>query len=381
MKKTHSLQLKLTLATALLVIVSCLTISYFISNSAVVSMSEIEDSAIAIFPSDVMVQNSDDSFEVQIDPKVVLSDMFKNTKDEFWIKSLLITLIITIMSSFTMYLMIGYALNPLKKLGKQMEDMQAKNLQTPVVSDSNDNEIAQLTSAFNQMLSRLNATFYAQKQFSANAAHELRTPLAVMRTRLEVISKNQTLETEEYQETIGMLKLQIDRLSHVIDILLEMTELQSAEKSDTISLAEMIEEVLCDLTAIAEEKQVRLIQKNGNAIITGNDTLIYRAIYNLIENAIKYNQSGGEVIVEVKNQTDFAVVNITDTGTGIKKSEWERIFDPFFRIDKSRSRNMGGAGLGLALVREIATEHGGNVRVTESSSEGSTIELSLAIGK
>ena len=377
MKKTRSLQLKLTLATAFLVIISCLTISYFISNSAVVYMSEIEDSAIAILPIEGMTTGAEDSFEVAIDPRTALSDIFKNTRNEFWAKSLLITLIITIVSSFTMYFLIGYALRPLQKLGRQMEYIKAKNLHTPIVPESNDNEIIKLTDAFNQMLIRLDTTFSAQKKFSANAAHELRTPLTVMRTRLEVIAKNSSLEIEEYRETINMLKLQIDRLSHVIDILLEMTDLQSAEKKDKISLAEMVEEILCDLTAIADEKEITLIQTAGNAEIIGNDTLIYRAIYNLVENAIKYNRIGGKVIIEIKEQKNLAVINVSDTGKGIDKSEWEHIFDPFFRVDKSYSRNIGGAGLGLALVKEIVTQHNGKVKVIQSSKSGTTVEMSL----
>ena len=377
MKKTRSLQLKLTLATAFLVIISCLTISYFIINSAVVYMSEIEDSAIAILPIEGMTTGAEDSFEVAIDPRTALSDIFKNTRNEFWAKSLLITLIITIVSSFTMYFLIGYALRPLQKLGRQMEYIKAKNLHTPIVPESNDNEIIKLTDAFNQMLIRLDTTFSAQKKFSANAAHELRTPLTVMRTRLEVIAKNSSLEIEEYRETINMLKLQIDRLSHVIDILLEMTDLQSAEKKDKISLAEMVEEILCDLTAIADEKEITLIQTAGNAEIIGNDTLIYRAIYNLVENAIKYNHIGGKVIIEIKEQKNLAVINVSDTGKGIDKSEWEHIFDPFFRVDKSYSRNIGGAGLGLALVKEIVTQHNGEVKVVQSSKSGTTVEMSL----
>lgn len=377
MKKTRSLQLKLTLATAFLVIISCLTISYFISNSAVVYMSEIEDSAIAILPIEGMTTGAEDSFEVAIDPRTALSDIFKNTRNEFWAKSLLITLIITIVSSFTMYFIIGYALRPLQKLGRQMEYIKAKNLHTPIVPESNDNEIIKLTDAFNQMLIRLDTTFSAQKKFSANAAHELRTPLTVMRTKLEVIAKNSSLEIEEYRETINMLKLQIDRLSHVIDILLEMTDLQSAEKKDKISLAEMVEEILCDLTAIADEKEITLIQTAGNAEIIGNDTLIYRAIYNLVENAIKYNRIGGKVIIEIKEQKNLAVINVSDTGKGIDKSEWEHIFDPFFRVDKSYSRNIGGAGLGLALVKEIVTQHNGKVKVVQSSKSGTTVEMSL----
>ena len=379
MKKTKSLQLKLTLATAFLIIISCLTISYSISSFAIVYMSEIEDSAIAILPNDTLATDSEDSFEVALDPKVALSDIFKDTRDEFWAKSLLITLIITIISSLTMYLVIGHALRPLQNLGKQMGEIQIKNLQTPIVSGNADNEIAQLTNAFNKMLSRLGTNFAEQKQFSANAAHELRTPLAVIRTRLEVLGKSNTVEIEEYKDTIAMITTQIDRLSHVIDVLLEMTELKSAEKTDHISLADMVEEILYDLAAIAEARGITVVQTAGNAEIIGNDTLIYRAIYNLIENAIKYNRDGGKVIIAIEAQENLAVVRISDTGSGIEKSEWEHIFEPFFRIDKSRSRSMGGAGLGLALVREIAKEHSGNAKVVKSSTEGTTIELSLQI--
>lgn len=379
MKKTKSLQLKLTLATAFLIIISCLTISYSISSFAIVYMSEIEDSAIAILPNDTLTTDSEDSFEVALDPKVALSDMFKDTRDEFWAKSLLITLIITIISSLTMYLVIGHALRPLQNLGKQMGEIQIKNLQTPIVSGNADNEIAQLTNAFNKMLSRLGTNFAEQKQFSANAAHELRTPLAVIRTRLEVLGKSNTVEIEEYKDTIAMITTQIDRLSHVIDVLLEMTELKSAEKTDHISLADMVEEILYDLAAIAEARGITVVQTAGNVEIIGNDTLIYRAIYNLIENAIKYNRDGGKVIIAIEAQENLAVVRISDTGSGIEKSEWEHIFEPFFRIDKSRSRSMGGAGLGLALVREIAKEHSGNAKVVKSSTEGTTIELSLQI--
>ena len=379
MKKTKSLQLKLTLATAFLIIISCLTISYSLSSFAVVYMSEIEDSAIAILPNDTLATDSEDSFEVALDPKVALSDMFKNTRDEFWAKSLLITLIITIISSLTMYLVIGHALRPLQNLGKQMGEIQIKNLQTPIVSGNADNEIAQLTNAFNKMLSRLGTNFAEQKQFSANAAHELRTPLAVIRTRLEVLGKSNTVEIEEYKDTIAMITTQIDRLSHVIDVLLEMTELKSAEKTDHISLADMVEEILYDLAAIAEARGITVVQTAGNVEIIGNDTLIYRAIYNLIENAIKYNRDGGKVIIAIEAQENLAVVRISDTGSGIEKSEWEHIFEPFFRIDKSRRRSMGGAGLGLALVREIAKEHSGNAKVVKSSTEGTTIELSLQI--
>lgn len=378
MKKHLSLRWKLTLMTAFMVITACLAISFFISRSAILYMDEIGNSAIAILPNTDIPTTTTDELQVVLNPKSVVADTVKNTQIEFWIKSLAITLIITLTVSFLMYLIVGYALYPLRELTLQIEDIQAKNLKDPILSKSNSTEIERLTLAFNRLLLRLEETFATQRQFSANAAHELRTPLAVMSTKFEVFEKNKNPDEADYKEAIGMARTQTDRLSHVIDILLEMTELQSAPKSDSISLSEITEEVICDLVAVAEKKSISLVQDDGEARLTGSDTLVYRAIYNLIENAIKYNKEGGKVSVAVTEDEDFAKVIITDTGSGIAKEDWDKIFEPFFRVDKSRSRSMGGAGLGLALVKEIAVRHGGDVKVIESSNKGSSIELSLS---
>ena len=340
-------------------------------------MSDIEDSVMQIFPNEPFSQNVPEEVKVYLDTPDTLSDMFQTTQTTFWVKSLLITAIITLLGSSLIYLIVGYALRPLQQLGTQMQEIQAKNLRQPISLKNSSVEITRLTDAFNAMLARLGDAFLSQRQFSANAAHELRTPLAVMQTKLEVFEKNGQCEREDYQETLDMVRTQTDRLSHVIDVLLEMTELQSAEKSDRISLAEMTEEVICDLEAVGDKKGIRFTQKSGDVHITGNDTLIYRAIYNLIENAVKYNRTDGSISVEIKEENGFAKVIITDTGTGIAQTEWEQIFEPFYRVDKSRSRAMGGAGLGLALVREIARGHGGDVRVVQSSDQGTQIELSL----
>lgn len=378
MKKHLSLRWKLTLMTAFMVVTACLAISFFISRSAILYMDEIGNSAIAILPNTDIPTTTTDEIQVVLNPKSVVADTVKNTQIEFWIKSLAITLIITLTVSFLMYLIVGYALYPLRELTLQIEDIQAKNLKEPILSKSNSTEIERLTLAFNRLLLRLEETFATQRQFSANAAHELRTPLAVMSTKFEVFEKNKNPNEADYKEAIGMARSQTDRLSHVIDILLEMTELQSAPKSDSISLSEISEEVICDLVAVAEKKDISLIQEDGEARLTGSDTLVYRAIYNLIENAIKYNKEGGTVSVAITDDENFAKVIITDTGSGIAKEDWDRIFEPFFRVDKSRSRSMGGAGLGLALVKEIAVRHGGDVKVIESSNKGSSIELSLS---
>jgi len=377
--KTHlSLRWKLTLMTAFMVITACLAISFFISRSAILYMDEIGNSAIAILPNTDIPTTTTDEIQVVLNPKSVVADTVKNTQIEFWIKSLAITLIITLTVSFLMYLIVGYALRPLGELTSQIEDIQAKNLKEPILSKSNSTEIERLTLAFNRLLLRLEETFATQRHFSANAAHELRTPLAVMSTKFEVFEKNKNPDEADYKEAIGMARSQTDRLSHVIDILLEMTELQSAPKSDSISLSEITEEVICDLVAVAEKKSISLVQDDGEARLTGSDTLVYRAIYNLIENAIKYNKEGGKVSVAITEDENFAKVIITDTGSGIAKEDWDKIFEPFFRVDKSRSRSMGGAGLGLALVKEIAVRHGGDVKVIESSNKGSSIELSLS---
>ena len=378
MKKHLSLRWKLTLMTAFMVVTACLAISLFISRSAILYMDEIGNSAIAILPNTDIPTTNSDEIKVILNPKSVVADTVKNTQIEFWIKSLAITLIITLTVSFLMYLIVGYALYPLRELTLQIEDIQAKNLKEPILSKSNSTEIERLTLAFNRLLLRLEETFATQRQFSANAAHELRTPLAVMSTKFEVFEKNKNPDEADYKEAIGMARSQTDRLSHVIDILLEMTELQSAPKSDSISLSEITEEVICDLVAVAEKKSISLVQDDGEARLTGSDTLVYRAIYNLIENAIKYNKEGGKVSVAITEDESFAKVIITDTGSGIAKEDWDRIFEPFFRVDKSRSRSMGGAGLGLALVKEIAVRHGGDVKVIESSNKGSSIELSLS---
>ena len=378
MKKHLSLRWKLTLMTAFMVITACLAISLFISRSAILYMDEIGNSAIAILPNTDIPTTTTDEIQVVLNPKSVVADTVKNTQIEFWIKSLAITLIITLTVSFLMYLIVGYALYPLRELTLQIEDIQAKNLKEPILSKSNSTEIERLTLAFNRLLLRLEETFATQRQFSANAAHELRTPLAVMSTKFEVFEKNKNPDEADYKEAIGMARTQTDRLSHVIDILLEMTELQSAPKSDSISLSEITEEVICDLVSLAEKKNISLVQDDGEARLTGSDTLVYRAIYNLIENAIKYNKEDGKVSVAITEDENFAKVIITDTGSGIAKEDWDRIFEPFFRVDKSRSRSMGGAGLGLALVKEIAVRHGGDVKVIESSNKGSSIELSLS---
>ena len=381
-----SLQWRLTLITALLVTITCILMYFFISQSAVTGMDHLQNYIVQI--------NKTDSSPItfNIDPTILfpdLSEQVTTTKQLFQIRSLITTVLIILLSSACTYFVSRRALKPLHNLSTKVEKIQAQNLSEPLeVPDSND-EISNLTLSFNEMLSRLNDAFTAQKQFSASAAHELRTPLAVMQTNLEVFSRKKEPSADEYQKLFSMIQEQTGRLSPLAEILLDMTGIQSVERSDSISLAELTDEVCCDLASIADQKKVELIQEEGDCTVTGSYLLLYRAVFNLVENAIKYNHSGGKVTVKISQKkdlpaahskpTDYALVEVTDTGIGISPEFQEKIFDPFFRVDKSRSRAMGGAGLGLALVNEIARQHGGQVKVLASSEQGSTIALVLPI--
>ena len=381
--KKRSLQWRLTLLITLLVTVTCILMYFFISNSAVTGMENLESYIVQI--------NKTDSAPItfNVDPSILfpdLSNQVQATKDLFRIRSMIATGIIILLSSIGTYFISRRALTPLHDLSTKIGKIQAQNLSESLeIPDSND-EISQLTASFNKMLSRLDDAFTAQKQFSASAAHELRTPLAVMQTNLEVFARKKTPSTEEYQEIFSLIQEQTGRLSHLAEILLDMTGIQTVERSETISLAELTEEVFCDLASVAE-----LIQRDGDCTVTGSYLLLYRAVYNLVENAIKYNHPSGKVtvtlhpgkvILDASSQphpADCAFIEISDTGIGISPEYQEKIFAPFFRVDKSRSRAMGGAGLGLALVTEIARQHGGQVKVLESNEKGSTIALMLPL--
>ena len=383
-----SLQWRLTLITALLVTITCILMYFFISQSAVTGMDHLQNYIVQI--------NKTDSSPItfNIDPTILfpdLSEQVTTTKQLFQIRSLITTVLIILLSSACTYFVSRRALKPLHNLSTKVEKIQAQNLSEPLeVPDSND-EISKLTLSFNEMLSRLNDAFTAQKQFSASAAHELRTPLAVMQTNLEVFARKKEPSTDEYLELFSMIQEQTGRLSHLAEILLDMTGIQTVKRSETFSLAELTDEVLCDLTSIAEQKKIELIQKDGDCTITGSYLLLYRAVYNLVENAIKYNHPCGKVTVTVRQKNfllnpavspapaDCALVEVSDTGIGISPEYQEKIFTPFFRVDKSRSRAMGGAGLGLALVNEIARQHGGEVKVLKSNKNGSTIALILPL--
>ena len=368
--KKLSLQWRLTVMLAALMTVSCLLLNLLISHSAAMRIDEVENYIMEIKP------GSQESIVIDIDNSESLAQI-KEAKQTFQIQSIAATVIVILLGGFFTFFLAGRALAPLRAFSSYMEKLQTENLSEQLEIPGTGDEIARLTCSFNKMLNQLNQAFEAQRQFSANAAHELRTPLAVMQTRLDVLQKQKDPTLEEYKETAAMLSEQTERLSDLVSVLLEMTELRTVQRTDEIALSAMVEEVLCDLTQIADSKGVKLIQEDGEATIVGSDLLIYRAVYNLVENAIKYNRPDGTVTVGIKTESDNAVLYVKDTGTGVRPENWENIFAPFVREDKSRSRAMGGFGLGLALVQDIAEQHGGSVRIAQSSEAGTEVVLTL----
>ncbi|MFR7953942.1 MAG: ATP-binding protein [Ruminococcus sp.] len=397
-KRFHtSLQLKLTLLLSLLMIVSCVLMYFFISHSAVSGMDGLQNYMIKVDP-----QDGDSPITFNVDPKALFPQFeqeIQETKEDFLLRSVIATTIIILLSSVCTYFLTKKTLTPLQKLTSEVSQIQAQNLSTQLAVPNSKDEIAQLTSSFNEMLARLDNAFSTQKQFSANAAHELRTPLAVLQTNLEVFEKKQEPEMVEYQQLFTMIKEQTARLSQLVGTLLDMTNLKSVPRTDHVSLEELVDEVFCDLDPVAEKAGISIhfddsssqdwhtdvhtpdasALNNNIRNITGSYVLLYRAVYNLVENAIKYNRPNGSVTVSVKEKNGQAMILVKDTGIGISPENQKKIFDPFFRVDKSRSRAMGGAGLGLALVDSIAREHGGSVKVLGSNEKGSIIALMLPV--
>ena len=397
-KRFHtSLQLKLTLLLSLLMIVSCVLMYFFISHSAVSGMDGLQNYMIKVDP-----QDGDSPITFNVDPKALFPQFeqeIQETKEAFLLRSVIATTIIILLSSVCTYFLTKKTLTPLQKLTSEVSQIQAQNLSTQLAVPNSKDEIAQLTSSFNEMLARLDNAFSTQKQFSANAAHELRTPLAVLQTNLEVFEKKQEPEMVEYRQLFTMIKEQTARLSQLVGTLLDMTNLKSVPRTDQVTLEELVDEVFCDLDPVAEKAGISIhfddnssqdwhtdvhtpdasALNNNIRNITGSYVLLYRAVYNLVENAIKYNRPNGSVTVSVKEKNGQAMILVKDTGIGISPENQKKIFDPFFRVDKSRSRAMGGAGLGLALVDSIAREHGGSVKVLESNEKGSIIALMLPV--
>ena len=376
--KRISLQWRITLMTVLLIGVTCVAMNLLLCSSGVYYMDTIADS---LQGSGTVILNDGGaaSFDPQlIAPNEELTIVVDGVQGRFRTTNWYITAAVTLLSGILAYFVSGRALKPLRSFASQVEQVQLNNLADMRIDEDAISEFRQLSRSFNQMLERLNNAFSAQRQFTGNAAHELRTPLALMQAQLELFSAEHPDMRPETAEFLTLLREQTERLIQMTRTLLEMSNLRQVARNERIQLAPMIEEIFTDLAPLSDKRGVTLTAE-GNGIMTGSDALIYRLIFNLTENAIKYNRQGGSVRVSVTQKPEKLLLRVSDTGCGIPKEYQCSIFQPFFRVDKSRSREYGGAGLGLSLVWEIANLHGGSVWVEESSDKGTTIAVELPI--
>ena len=374
--KRISLQWRITLMTVLLIGVTCVAMNLLLCVSGVYYMDTIVD---GLQGGGTVILNEEGT--ASFDPQLVAPDdeltiVVDGAQGRFRATNWYITAAVTLLSGILAYFVSGRALKPLRSFASQVEMVQMNNLADMKIDEDVLPEFKQLSHSFNQMLERLNTAFAAQRQFTGNAAHELRTPLALMQAQLELFSAEHPAVLPQTAEFLTLLREQTERLTQMTRTLLEMSNLQQVARNERIQLAPMIEEIFTDLAPLSDKRGVTLTAE-GDGIMTGSDALIYRLIFNLTENAVKYNRPGGSVRVSVTQEPEKLLLRVSDTGCGIPEEHQRSIFQPFFRVDKSRSREYGGAGLGLALVWEIAELHGGSVWVEESSEKGTTIAVGV----
>ncbi len=384
-----SLQWRLTILTTVLITILCGCLTFFLYKNGVYYFDTLQESVTdhGTKPEAVYIDIPDnewDDFVAQFSTKVY------NSKSDYRTKSLLITVVVALFGGAVTYFISGRALKPLREFSETVEKVQIQNLTDYTIEETKIAELDRLRTSYNKMLLRLSESFEIQRQFTGNAAHELRTPLALIQAQLDLYhSTENAADLDAAQETIQMITEQNERLSKLVKTLLDMSELQTIMRNDKIELFGLIEEVLTDLEPLALEKGIALIQEpqdttydkeyiiSNELMLTGSDILIYRMLYNLVENAIKYNHVNGKVIVSAKQTGNDIVITIADTGSGIDEAFREKIFEPFFRVDKSRSREIGGVGLGLAMVREIVRAHDGKIDVHQNAYGGTTFEVKL----
>ena len=376
--KKFSLQWRITLMTALLIGLTCIAMNLMLCSSGVYYMDRIAD-ALRGGGTVIITDEGTASFDPQFaEPGEELTIVVDGVQGRFRTTNWYITAVVTVLSGILAYFVSGHALKPLHSFASQVERVQMNNLADMRIDEDALPEFKQLSQSFNQMLERLNDAFAAQRQFTGNAAHELRTPLALLQAQLELFSAEHPDMQPETAEFLSLLREQTERLTRLTKTLLEMSNLRQVARNERIRLAPMIEEIFTDLAPLSDKCGVTLTAE-GDGIMTGSDALIYRLIFNLTENAVKYNRPGGSVRVSVAQEPEKLLIRVFDNGCGIPEEYQQSIFQPFFRVDKSRSREYGGAGLGLSLVWEIADIHGGSVRVEESSKNGTVIAAEFPI--
>ena len=380
--KRMSLQWRLTCITTLCIAIICGCLTMFVYKNGVHYIDSLQDAVES--QGDEKGNKSDEIYiSIPDDKWDEFADEFSvqvyNNKADYKRNSLIITILLALLGGVVTYFISGHALRPIREFSDKIEEVQAQNLSDSRIEENNVKELNQLGISYNKMLERLSDAFEIQRQFTANAAHELRTPLALMQVQLDLYnSASHPGNDADTLQTIKMVTEQNDKLNRMVKTLLDMSELQSVGRDDKIILDAIVEEVLADLEPLAVEKNIKLIGKCEDATMIGSDILIYRLVYNLVENAIKYNHPLGQVTVTAYQRNKHVYLSVEDTGSGIPKELRERVFEPFFRVDKSRSRELGGVGLGLALVHEIVRVHDGSICIKSGKTGGTIFEVTFA---
>ena len=380
--KRMSLQWRLTCITTLCIAIICGFLTMFVYKNGVHYIDSLQDAVES--QGDEKGNKSDEIYiSIPDDKWDEFADEFSvqvyNNKADYKRNSLIITVLLAFLGGVVTYFISGHALRPIREFSDKIEEVQAQNLSDSRIEENNVKELNQLGISYNKMLERLSEAFEIQRQFTANAAHELRTPLALMQVQLDLYnSATHPGNDADTLQTIKMVTEQNDKLNRMVKTLLDMSELQTVGRDDKIILDAIVEEVLADLEPLAVEKNIKLIGKCEDATMIGSDILIYRLVYNLVENAIKYNHPLGQVTVTAYQRNKHVYLSVEDTGSGIPKELRERVFEPFFRVDKSRSRELGGVGLGLALVREIVRVHDGSICIKSGKTRGTIFEVTFA---
>ncbi len=380
--KRMSLQWRLTCITTLCIAIICGCLTMFVYKNGVHYIDSLQDAVEA--QGDEKGNKSDEIYiSIPEDKWDEFADEFSvqvyNNKADYKRNSLIITVLLALLGGVVTYFISGHALRPIREFSDKIEEVQAQNLSDSRIEENNVKELNQLGISYNKMLERLSEAFEIQRQFTANAAHELRTPLALMQVQLDLYnSASHPGNDADTLQTIKMVTEQNDKLNRMVKTLLDMSELQTVGRDDKIILDAIVEEVLADLEPLAVEKNIKLIGKCEDATMIGSDILIYRLVYNLVENAIKYNHPLGQVTVTAYQRNKHVYLSVEDTGSGIPKELRERVFEPFFRVDKSRSRELGGVGLGLALVHEIVRVHDGSICIKSGKTGGTIFEVTFA---
>lgn len=380
--KRMSLQWRLTCITTLCIAIICGCLTMFVYKNGVHYIDSLQDAVEA--QGDEKGNKSDEIYiSIPDDKWDEFADEFSvqvyNNKADYKRNSLIITVLLALLGGVVTYFISGHALRPIKEFSDKIEEVQVQNLSDSRIEENNVKELNKLGISYNNMLERLSDAFEIQRQFTANAAHELRTPLALMQVQLDLYnSASHPGNDADTLQTIKMVTEQNDKLNRMVKTLLDMSELQTVGRDDKIILDAIVEEVLADLEPLAVEKNIKLIGKCEDATMIGSDILIYRLVYNLVENAIKYNHPLGQVTVTAYQRNKHVYLSVEDTGSGIPKELRERVFEPFFRVDKSRSRELGGVGLGLAFVREIVRVHDGSICIKSGKTGGTIFEVTFA---